>query len=147
MHKTEDLDCQVCHEESLKTENSSTKNDKTGHGVQRDRDLPLRADGAWNDTSSMSDTSFSILGPRFAKIQVKGTDINNGALYGEMTGKTLVGLSLLNQSFSCKCPTLCVGKTVIKLVWKKINNFASVAAISHQMSLLGNKIFNIHRSL
>ena len=107
LHNTEDLDCQVCHEESLKTENASTKNDKTGHGVQRDRDLPLRADGAWNNTSSMSDANFSIFGPSFAKLQVKGTDINNGALYGELTGKTLF---LRNQSFTCKCPTLCVGK-------------------------------------
>ena len=110
MHKTEDLDCQVCHEESLKTVKTSTKNEKTGHGLQRDRDLPLRADGAWNNTSSMSDANFSIFGPSFAKIQVKGTDINNGALYGEMTGKTLVGLSIRNQSFTRKCPTLCVGK-------------------------------------
>ena len=115
LHTTEDLDCQICHEESLKTENSSAKNDKTGHDVQHDQDLPLRTDGACNNTSNMSDANFNIFGPTFTKISLEGTD--KGALYGEMNGKTLVGLSLLDQSFSCKCPTICVGNN--QLVFKK----------------------------
>lgn len=107
MHKTEDLDCQVCHEESLKTVKTSTKNEKTGHGLQRDRDLPLRADGAWNNTSSMSDADFSIFEPSFIKIPLEETDVDEDALYREMKGKTLEGLSLLNPSFTCKTIEFC----------------------------------------
>ena len=117
LHTTEDLDCQICHEESLKTENSSAKNDKTGHDVQHDQDLPLRTDGACNNTSNMSDAN--IFGPSFTKIPQEGTNNDNGALYGQMNGKTLVRLSLLNQSFSCKCPTICVRKINVKLLYKR----------------------------
>ena len=93
LHTAADLDCQICHEESLKPGNSSAKKDKTGQGVQHDQDLPLRTDGAWNNTSNMSDNNCSNFGPSFVKISLKRTDIDNGALYGQMNGKTLVGLS------------------------------------------------------
>ena len=81
-HKTEDIDCQICDAESLKPENATAKNDKTGHGVQRHQD------------------NLSIFGPNCAKIHFKGTDIDEDALYGDMNGKTTEGLSLLNQSFT-----------------------------------------------
>ena len=116
LHTAADLDCQICHEESLKTENSSAKNDKTGHDVQHDQDLPLRTDGACNNTSNTPDANFNIFGPSFTKIPQEGTNNDNGALYGQMNGKTLVDLSLLNQSFSCKCPTICVRKINVKLL-------------------------------
>lgn len=105
--KTEGLDCQICHAESSKPENALAKNDKTGgHDVQRAQDLPLRTDGAGNDTSNMSNANFSIFGPSCVNTHVKGTDIDEDALYGDMNGKAIEGLSLLNQCFTCKCPTI-----------------------------------------
>ena len=86
LHTTADLDCQICHEKSLKPENVSAREDETGHVVQGGRDLPLTTDGAWKNTSSMSDAN-----PGFTKIPLEGTD--KGALYGKMNGRTLVGLS------------------------------------------------------
>ena len=80
---TEDLDCHIFHSESVKTQNSSAKNDKTGHDVQHDQDLPLRADGAWNNTSNIS-------WPNFVEMYLKGNDIDLDTLQGEMKGKTLV---------------------------------------------------------
>ena len=109
VHKTKDLDCQVCHAESLKTEDALTKNDKTRHDVQSDQDLPLRADGACSNTANMSDAHFSNSGSNCVTMYLKRTDIDLEALNGEMNGKTLVSLSLLRQSFSCKCPTSYVG--------------------------------------
>ena len=115
VHKTKDLDCQICHAESLETENALTKNDKTPHEVQSDQDLPLRTDGACNNTSNMSDANFSNLGPNCLKMYLKRTDIDLEALHGEMNGKTLVVLSLLKQFFfSCKCRTNCVGNIDVK---------------------------------
>ena len=93
VHKTEDIDCQICDAESLKPENALANNDETGHGVQHAQDLPLRADGAWNNTSNMPDANLSIFGPNCAKIHLKGTDIDADALYGDMNGKTIEGLS------------------------------------------------------
>ena len=92
---TEDLDIQICHAESLKAENSSAENDKTGHDVQHGQDLPLRADGAWYITSNMS-------WPNFVEMYLKGNDIDLNTLQGEMKGKTPVGLSGLNQSLCRK---------------------------------------------
>ena len=89
VQKTEDIDCQICHEESLKPVNVSAKEDKTGLGVQHDQGLPSRTDGAWNNTSNVSDANFRIFGPNFANIHIKGTGIDEDALYGEMNGKTL----------------------------------------------------------
>lgn len=106
VHKTEDLECQICHEESLKPENASVKENKTGHDVQRRQDLPLRADAA----SNKSDANFSIFGPNFVKIALEGTDIDEDVLNGEVNDKILEGLSLLNQSFTCKSPTISAGK-------------------------------------
>ena len=94
VHKTENLHRQICHAESLKADNASAKEDKTGQDVQHDQDLPLRADEAWNSTSSMSDTNFSIFGPTFVKIPLEETDVDEDVLYGEMNSKTL-DLSLL----------------------------------------------------
>ena len=91
VHQKQGLDCQICHEETLKPENATAIKDKAEHDVQ------------------------PILGAKFVRIPLKGTDIDEDALYGEMNGKTL-GLSLLNQSFTCKCPTICVGKIDVKLV-------------------------------
>lgn len=96
LHTTADLDSQICHEESLKTENSSAKNDKTGHDVQHDQDLPLRTDGACNNTSNMSDANFNILGPSFTKISLEGTD--KGALYGEMNEFIFAGVAKLMEA-------------------------------------------------
>ena len=62
------------------------------------------------------DANSSIFAPNFAEIHVKGTDIDEDALHGEMNGKTLEVLSLLNQSFICKCPTICLGNIDVKLV-------------------------------
>ena len=90
VHKKEDLDCQICHAESLQPENVLTKNNKTKLGVQREQDLSLRTDGASNNTSNMSDANLSIFGPNCVKIHLKGTDIDEDALYGDMNGKTTV---------------------------------------------------------
>ena len=114
MQATEDLDCQICHAESLNTEKALTKNDKTGHDLQSDQDLPLRADGACNNTSNKPDANFSDFGPNFLKMYLKGTDINVDAFYGEMNGRTLVGLSLLIHFFSRKSPTICVRNIAVK---------------------------------
>ena len=119
MHKTKDLNCQIGHVESLKTENSLTMDDKTGHDVQSDHDLPLRADEACNNTSNMPDANFSNFGPNCLKTYLKRTDIDLEAFYGEMNGKTLVGLSLLGQSFYCKCPTICVGNIDAKQSFRR----------------------------
>ena len=93
VHKTEDLDSQICHAESLQPENVLTKNDKTEHGLQRDQDLSLKTDRASNNTSNMSDVNLSIFGRNCVKINLKGTDIDEDALYGDMNGKTIEGLS------------------------------------------------------
>lgn len=85
----------------------SAKEDKTGQDVQHDQNLPLRADGACNNTSSMSDADFSIFEPSFIKIPLEETDVDEDALYREMKGKTLEGLSLLNPSFTCKTIEFC----------------------------------------
>lgn len=84
VQKTADIDCQICHEESLKPVNVSAKEDKTGQGVQHDQGLPSRTDGAWNNTSNVSDANFGIFGPNFAKIHIKGAGIDEDALCGEM---------------------------------------------------------------
>lgn len=84
VHKTEDLDSQICHAESLQPENVLTKNDKTEHGLQRDQDLSLKTDRASNNTSNMSDVNLSIFGRNCVKINLKGTDIDEDALYGDM---------------------------------------------------------------
>ena len=101
VHKKEDLDSQICHAESLEPKNALAKNE-TGHGVQGGQDLPLRAEGAGNNSSNMSDANLSIFGPSCVKIHLKGTDIDEDALYGDMNGKTIEDLSLL-KCFTCKC--------------------------------------------
>ena len=98
VHKTKDLDFQICHEESLKTDNALTKNDNTGHDAQSDQDLLLRADEACSNTSNKANANFSNFGPNCLKLYLKRTDIDLEALYGEMKGKTLVDLSLKKQS-------------------------------------------------
>ena len=114
VHKTTDLDCQMCHAESLEIENALTKDDKTAHDVQSDQDLPLRTDGSSNNTSNTSDASCSNFGPNCLKIYLKRTDIDLETLYGEMNGKTLLDLSLLKRSFPSKCPAICVGNIDVK---------------------------------
>ena len=101
-------------ETKAETENALTKSDKTAHDVQSDQDLPLRTNGACNNTSNMSDANFSNFGPNCLKMYLKRTDIDLEALYREMNGKTLLDLSLLKQSFSCKCPAICVGNIDVK---------------------------------
>ena len=90
VHQKEDLDCQICHEETLKAENAAAKENKTSHDIQRGQDLPLRADG----TSNISDANCSIFGSNFVKISLEETRINDDALFGEMNGKTLEDLCL-----------------------------------------------------
>jgi len=85
VHKTEDLDCQICHEESLKSENASAKKNTTGHDVQRCQDLPLTANAALNN---MSDAKFRTFGPNLVKIPLDGVD--EDALYKDVNGKTQV---------------------------------------------------------
>ena len=88
VYNTEDLDCQICHEKPLKSENASAKENNTGHDVQRGQDLPLTADAALNNTLNMSDANFSISGPNFFKIPIEGID--EDVLYKEVNGKTQV---------------------------------------------------------
>ena len=90
--------------ESLKSENSSAMADIAEHDVKGDQDLPLRADGAYNNTSNRSNGNLSNFGPNCLKMYLRGTDIDVDAFYGEMTGRTLVGLSLLNQYFLLEIP-------------------------------------------
>ena len=85
VYKTEDLDCQICHEESLKSENASAKKNTTGHDVQRCQDLPLKANAALNN---MSDAKFRTFGPNLVKIPLDGVD--EDALYKDVNGKTQV---------------------------------------------------------
>ena len=95
VRKTEDLDCQTGHEESLKSENAFAKENKTGHDVQGGQDLPLTADAALNNALNMCDVNFSIFGSNFVKTPIEEVDEN--VLYEGVNGKIIECLCLLNQ--------------------------------------------------
>jgi len=89
MHKTDGLHCQICHEESFKSENASAKKVETGNDMQRGQDLPLMEDGALGNNSNMPDANFSIFGSIFVKIPLEGANIDEDLLNGEVNGKAL----------------------------------------------------------
>ena len=75
---------QICHEQSLKPEKASLKEDETVHVIQDSPDLPHRADELWGNTSKLAgDDQFSFL-PCLGS-----TDDENAIFFAKMKGKTI----------------------------------------------------------